>query len=106
MAVAESSNLRGLRLLVVEDEAFISLMIEDLVTSFGCVLAGTASTVDEALKLIETVRIDGALIDLNLGGEMGAPVGQALFDRGHPPGTRDRLRRATAPRISGSAQTA
>ena len=84
MAVSENSDLKGLRLLVVEDEAFISLMIEDLVTSFGCVLAGTASTVDEALKLIETVRIDGALIDLNLGGEIGAPVGQALFDRGIP----------------------
>jgi hypothetical protein len=40
-----------------------ALSIEDLVTDFGCLLAGTASTVDDALKLIRTVPIDGALIE-------------------------------------------
>ena len=78
MAVSENSDLRGLRLLVVEDEALITLFIEDLVASFGCVLAGKASTVHEALKLIETVPIDGALVDVNLGGELAAPVTRAL----------------------------
>ena len=68
MALAESRDLKGLRLLVVEDDALIALFIEDLVASFGCVLAGKASTVNEALKLIETVPIDGALVDVNLGG--------------------------------------
>src|SRR5882724_8750265 len=84
MVLALDSDLKGLRLLVVEDEALISLLIEDLVTSLGCILAGTASTVNEALKLIETVPIDGALIDVNLGGEMAAPVSQALSDRSIP----------------------
>ena len=84
MTLGECSGLKGLRLLVVEDEVFTALLIEDLVTSLGCVLAGTASTVNEALKLIEMVPIDGALIDVNLGGEMAAPVIQALSDRGIP----------------------
>ena len=84
MALPERSNLKGLRLLVVEDEALISLLIEDLVTSFGCVLAGTASNVNDALKLIETVPIDGALIDVNLGGQLAAPISQALSDRHIP----------------------
>ena len=79
-----STDLMGLRLLVVEDEALISLLIEDLVTSLGCALAGTASNVSEALKLIEAVPIDGALIDVNLGGEIAAPVSQALSEKGIP----------------------
>ncbi len=62
----------------------IALFIEDLVASFGCVLAGKASTVNEALKLIETVPIDGALVDVNLGGESAAPVTGALSQKGIP----------------------
>ena len=84
MVLALDSNLKGLRLLVVEDEALIAFLIEDLVTSFGCVLAGTASNVNDALKLVETVPIDGALLDMNLGGEMAAPVSQALSDKHIP----------------------
>ena len=84
MALAESRNLKGLRLLVVEDEALIALFIEDLVLSFGCILAGKASTVTEALKLIQTVPFDGALIDVNLGGELAAPVTRALSDKQIP----------------------
>ena len=84
MAFPECSNLKGLRLLVVEDEAVIALLIEDLVESFGCILAGRASTVAEAIKLVETVPIDGALIDVNLSGEIAAPVSQALSDKHIP----------------------
>ena len=85
MALAESSSdLNGLRLLVVEDEALIGLFIEELVESFGCVLAGRAGTVREALKLIETVPIDGALLDVNLGGEIAALVSQSLSDKHIP----------------------
>src|SRR5690242_18780967 len=60
------------------------LLIQDLVTSLGCALAGTASTVNEALEFIETVPSDGAFIDVNLGGELAVPVRQALFRRGIP----------------------
>ena len=84
MALAESSDLKGLRLLVVEDEALIALFIEELVVSFGCVLAGKASTVNDALAVIETVPMDGALIDVNLGGRIAVPVSQALRDKGIP----------------------
>jgi DNA-binding response OmpR family regulator len=77
-------QLDGPRLLVVEDEALIAFLIEDLVESFGCILAGRASTVAAALKLVGTVPIDGALIDVNLGGEMAGPVSQALSDKHIP----------------------
>jgi len=70
--------LAGLRILVVEDEPFIALTLEDMLTELGCVVAGLASQVGEALALIARETIDGAVLDVNLGAQKIDPVADAL----------------------------
>jgi CheY-like chemotaxis protein len=76
--------LAGRRILVVEDEPFIALTLEDMLGELGCVVAGLASQVSDALKLIEEQPIDGALLDVNLGSQKIDPVADALAARATP----------------------
>ncbi len=73
-----------LKVFLVEDEAIISFLVEDMLTELGCALVGTASSVGEALGRLETTRPDLAIIDLNLGGEPSLPVASALAAAGVP----------------------
>jgi CheY-like chemotaxis protein len=78
------TGLEGLRVLVVEDEAPIAMLIEDMVQDMGCVVAGFAATVPEALKLAKNGSFDFALLDMNLGGARVDEVAEALAARGIP----------------------
>lgn len=72
------------RILVVEDEYFIAV---DLVKRFeeeGVLVVGPACTIDDALDLIDSEHFDGAVLDLNLSGEMAFPVADALRARAIP----------------------
>jgi CheY-like chemotaxis protein len=56
-----------------------------MLTGFGCKVVGPAGNVGEALALIEAAAIDGALLDVNLGGErLGFRVADALASHGIP----------------------
>lgn len=79
-----SSPLGGLRLLVVEDEYMVAEHVAMLLEDLGCDVAGPVSTIDEALVLIQTERLDGALLDANLNGESSAPIADIL-EAGHVP---------------------
>ncbi len=80
-----AATLQGTRVLILEDEPFILVMIEDLLAELGCRVVGPAATVAEALALAEAGGIDVALLDLNLGhGETGYPVADLLAERGVP----------------------
>ncbi|HEX4027733.1 MAG TPA: response regulator [Rhizomicrobium sp.] len=74
--------LEGLRVLVVEDEAPIAMLIEDMVQDMGCVVAGFAATVPEALKQVKNGGFDFALLDMNLGGAKVDAVADALAAAG------------------------
>lgn len=74
----------GLRILVVEDEYFIAVDLIKRLENEGVQVVGPAATIDDALELIETQALDGAVLDLNLGGEMAFPVADALHARGVP----------------------
>jgi CheY-like chemotaxis protein len=86
------SSLTGLRVLVVEDEALVGLLVEDFLHGFGCKIVGAADSTAEALGLIQAEAIDVAVIDLKLKGEMAYPLADALkaagvpfvFATGHP----------------------
>jgi len=80
------SQLCGKRLLVVEDEALVALMLEELLEGFGCDVVGVAGTLSKGLALVgdESLAIDGALLDINLGGEKVFPVAERLAARGVP----------------------
>jgi CheY-like chemotaxis protein len=81
---AEARSFPGLRVLVVEDEAFISLHVEDMVRALSCEVIATASTVDAALASVRNGGIDCALLDLNLHGSSVLPVAEALAGFGLP----------------------
>ena len=77
--------LLGLEILLVEDEALVAAMLEDMLADFGCILAGSAATVSEALAAVEAAaEIDAAILDVNLGGDKVYPVADILVGRGVP----------------------
>ena len=84
MATQPPSPLRGLRLLIVEDEYMVADHIGMLLEDFGCEVAGYASTVAEALDLIHRLALDGVLLDGNLNGDSSAPVAVELRSRSIP----------------------
>jgi DNA-binding response OmpR family regulator len=78
-------SLVGLRVLVVEDEAMICLLLEDMLTDFGCEILGPASDIDQAAQLAGGEQnIDVALLDVNLGGRPIFPVAKILLRRSVP----------------------
>jgi CheY-like chemotaxis protein len=76
--------LKGKRILVVEDEALIAVMVEDMLTDMGSVVVGPAATIEQALALARSEDIDGAVLDVNVRGERIDPVADALSARGVP----------------------
>lgn len=78
--------LEGLRVLIVEDETLIAMMLEDLLEGIGCRIAGAAATVAQALDQLAALggQVDVAVLDVNLGGEKVYPVADALAARGVP----------------------
>lgn len=75
--------LTGLLVLIVEDEMLLAMALEDLVRDLGCDVV-TAARVARALELVATTALDGAILDVNLHGEMVFPVAHALRQRGIP----------------------
>lgn len=80
-----SGPLAKRRILLVEDEYLIAV---DLVRSFeatGAEVVGPVASVDDALDLLDdTEHLDGAVLDINLQGEMAYAVADALTARGVP----------------------
>ena len=77
-------SLLGARVLVVEDEAIVCMMIEDFLSDMGCKVAATASSLDEALTKSRTIEIDTAILDINLAGKLSYPVASVLLKRQVP----------------------
>jgi CheY-like chemotaxis protein len=84
MSTSETHGLAGLRVLVVEDEVAISLLIEDMLLECGCTVIGPAGRLDAALALADAEPADIAILDVNLGGQPIYPVAEALARRGTP----------------------
>jgi len=80
----DTANLGGLRVLVVEDEMMVSMLIEDMLTDLGCMVVGPASRLDEAIDLARASDIDCAVLDVNLGGQPIFPLADLLRERGLP----------------------
>jgi CheY-like chemotaxis protein len=78
------SALRGKRILVVEDEALIAVMLEDMLADLGAVLAGSAGQIDEAIVLARSTDCDAAVLDVNINGALVFPAADLLKARGIP----------------------
>ena len=79
-----NNNLTGRRVLIVEDEAMIAMMIEDMLTDLGCEVVGPASQIAQALRVIKSEEFDAAILDVNLNGVQIFPVAEALHAKGVP----------------------
>ena len=77
-----SDPLLGRRILIVEDDPFITLALEETLADFGLVVVGAARSVAEALRLAREENFDLALLDVNIGHEKIDPVADALVARG------------------------
>ena len=83
-SVTSESDLNGLRILVVEDEAAISLLLEDMLLDFGCEVIGPAARLSAALEAVAREQVDLAILDVNVAGEPIYPVAEALARRSIP----------------------
>ncbi len=81
---ASEQSLEGKRILVVEDEMLVALLIEDMLADLGCVILGPFNTVAKALSAATTEGFDLALLDVNIAGEKVYPVADALTARHIP----------------------
>jgi DNA-binding response OmpR family regulator len=77
-------ELRGLRILVVEDNFLLAESLQMLLREWGCEAIGPASRLARALDIARSTPLDGALLDINLAGEMSFPVATLLRERGVP----------------------
>ena len=77
-------ELVGARILVVEDEMLVSLLIEDALTESGCLIVGPYDRIPAALDAARTLAIDAALLDVNLAGAKVYPVAEVLSARRIP----------------------
>ena len=85
MTGVAAQTLGGRRVLLVEDEYFLADDLAKALAELGAEVVGPVASVDDALDLIEAgERIDAAVLDLNLGGEMSTRVADALEERGVP----------------------
>ena len=87
-SLGRGAGLTGKRVLVVEDEALVAMLVEDELRGAGAEVIGPAPSVDDALRLVEAVAADGgisaAVLDINLGGRHVAPVADRLAALGVP----------------------
>jgi CheY-like chemotaxis protein len=80
-----TTGLDGRRVLVVEDESLVAMLLETMLEDMGCTPVGPIGTVEEALEVIAAdPALDAALLDVNVAGRAVFPVAQALADKGVP----------------------
>jgi CheY-like chemotaxis protein len=79
----EDPVFAGRRILVVEDEMLLMMMLQDILEELGCTVVA-ASRVGTAVVIAETQAIDGAILDVNVAGETVEPVAQILKRREIP----------------------
>jgi CheY-like chemotaxis protein len=77
-------ELTGIRVLLVEDEGAVALMIEDMLQDLGCELVDSVAHLDKAHVVARTAEIDLAILDVNLDGKPVFPVAETLRSRRIP----------------------
>lgn len=83
-AASTSQGIEGNRVLIVEDEPLIGMVLTDYLQDAGCIVAGPAQSAEKALQMATDEAIDAALVDGNLAGRRVDQIVTALRDRGIP----------------------
>ncbi len=76
--------LRGRRVMVVEDELLVAMLIEETLLDCGCEVVGPFSTLETALHAAGEIAVHLAVLDVNLRGQRVYPVAEMLEARGIP----------------------
>ena len=84
MITATTLNGHPCRVLVVEDEALIAMLVEDMLHDGGGEMVGSAGNLTDAVDLARTAQADVALLDLDLKGTLAYPAADVLRGRGVP----------------------
>ena len=80
-----SGALRGRVVLVVEDSYVIATHVQTVLEDQGCTVLGPAPRLAPGLELVRSAaRLDGAVLDINLDGELCFPIARALAGRSVP----------------------
>jgi DNA-binding response OmpR family regulator len=87
-SIDRPAKLKDKRVLVVEDEALVSMLIEDELLDAGATVVGPVPSVGDALRLIDVAAaddgLDAAVLDINLDGQRVEPVADRLAVLGVP----------------------
>jgi DNA-binding response OmpR family regulator len=75
---------KNIRVLVIEDEALVGMMIEDFLGDFGYSVVGPIENLEAAVFLAATEHIDVAVVDINISGQVATAVADKLIDREIP----------------------
>ena len=79
-----TAALEGVRVLVVEDEYLVAILIEEILEKAGCIVMGPIPRLREALEAVDHDDYDAAVLDVNLAGERINLVADALSERNVP----------------------
>ncbi len=79
-----NETLAGRRILLVEDEVLIAMLLEDALVEAGCHVIGPFGRFSEALDAVQDETIDAAILDVNVAGEKIYPVAELLHRRHVP----------------------
>ena len=82
--MSEGAALHGLKVLVVEDETIVAMLLEQMLEELDCQVAGVAGQVAAATEMARSVEADVAILDMNLAGQKVDPVARALAERKVP----------------------
>ena len=80
----QRSRIRTRRILIVEDDLVIALMMEEIVREMGCAVSGIAGTLGMARLQFAKRDFDAVLLDVNLGGEYNPETADLLLENGVP----------------------
>ena len=80
-----TNAVQGRRVLVIEDESLVAMLLETILDDLGCTVVGPESNIDDGLIAATTeASLDAALLDVNVAGREVFPVAEALRARGVP----------------------
>ncbi|WP_336355093.1 response regulator [Pseudomonas granadensis] len=77
-------SIKGIKVLLVEDEGAIAMLIEEMLEEWECTVVASVARLAEALQAASVVDVDLAILDVNLAGERVFPAARTLRARNIP----------------------
>lgn len=86
MTVSSDTAFGRMRVLVLEDEALVAILLDDMLTDLGCHTIGPFAAIADARAFMSdpTGSADAAIIDVNIGGEPSFALAALLAEREIP----------------------